>query len=145
MIVCWKAIRPSAVSPYLRATFMIALLGNVGQHGLALWDFRQQQKRTSSPLQMIPESVRRSKYLGRAVNSEPPADWREFDVLLLSGYSDPFSQRGLKEWGERLKGDYDMVVIRSDWYRIGYPFSTVETYHGPGFILRASRKPRSSH
>jgi hypothetical protein len=143
-IACWTAIRPSQVSPFLRAALIIALLGNIGQHGLALWDFRQQQKRRSSPLQMIPEAVRLSKYLGQPINNEPPANWREYDVLILSGYSDAFSQRGLREWGERLKGEYDMVLIRSDWYRIGYPFSTVETYHGPGFILRAARKPRSS-
>lgn len=143
LIDCWGAIHPSNVSPFLRAALAIAVLGNVVQHSRALWDFRRQQRRSSSPLQKMPELIRVSYFLGQPIAKAPPPDWKDYPVLLLSGYSDAFSTRALAEWRERLK-DWDYQVYLAPWNAEGYPFSTVETYHGPGFILRATKKPRSS-
>ena len=143
--VCWFAFPPSLTRVLLQAGVAVGLTGNLMQHGVALYDFRRQQKRFSSPLVLVPEAVRRDRFLGQAIQKAPPPDWDKYDVLLLSGYSDAFSQRALKEWEQRLRQDWDLTLTRCDWYRAGYPFSTVEAYHGPGFILRAEKKRKGSN
>ena len=136
---CWQGRRRTITRPLLFVIAAGGLTANVVQHGLALVDFRFVQKRRNSPLWSIPESFRKSDYYGKFVGHPPAPNWETYDTLLLSGYSDAFSQRGLAEWRERLR-DWDLAMYKSDWYAAGYPFSTVETYHGPGFVLRATRK-----
>jgi hypothetical protein len=135
----WKVITASSQKPVFASLVVAAVVGNFVQHGLALADFRHAQKRSSSPRYSIPESFIKSRYYGRFVGSPPEPGWQNYEVLLLSGYSDAYSRRGLEEWKERLRG-WDVDLVTADWYAAGYPFSTVETYHGPGFVLRATRK-----
>jgi rhodanese-related sulfurtransferase len=59
---------------------------------------------------------------------------------VFAGHSDPFSQRALQRWQERLRIEWNVEVFRTRWLDYGYPFSTVESYHGPGFLLWATRK-----
>lgn len=135
----WRAMMESSQKAIFASITVAAVVGNFVQHGLALADFRHAQKRSSSPRYSIPESFVKSNYYGRFVGSPPEPGWQDYDVLLLSGYSDAYSRRGLKEWKERLR-DWEVDLVQSDWHSAGYPFSTVETYHGPGFVLRATRK-----
>jgi hypothetical protein len=128
----------------VRTAVVIAVGGTVAQHGVALGRFHLQQQPTSSPFQQLPASLtsgsKRDVY-ERYIHDPIPDEWTEFSDLLFAGHSDRYSQRGLRRWRERLKEGWRVEVYHAPWSLYGYPFSTVESYHGPGFLLWATRKP----
>jgi hypothetical protein len=139
VVWAWDLWSSPGLGGFARIVIVVGVVGNVVQHSMAFVDFHRQQFRSSSPLHMIPVSAREANVMGQAIMEPPRPNWREYSAFLLYGWNDPFSRRGLAEWRERLEG-WDVVVIEAPWYTAGYPFSTVETYHGPGFVLRAARK-----
>ena len=140
VVWAWDMCSTAGVRGLVRSAIVVGVLGNVVQHSLAFVDFHRQQLRSSSPLHMTRVSPQEKNVMAQAVFDPPRRNWREYPAVLLYGFNEPFSRRGQTEWTERLKG-WDLVVIEAPWVTAGYPFSTVEIYHGPGFVLAASRKP----
>ena len=140
VVWAWDVCSTPGLRGLARTLIVVGVVGNIVQHSIAFVDFHHQQLRSSSPLHRIPVSVRDANVMGQAISDPPPPNWSEYPAVILFGFNEPFSRQGLAEWMERLKG-WDVVVIEAPWYTAGYPFSTVEYYHGPGFVVRASRKP----
>jgi 4-amino-4-deoxy-L-arabinose transferase-like glycosyltransferase len=70
--------------------------------------------------------------------------------VILWDFGDPFSAAALPKWNAFLGGE-PVLELRSPWFEHGYPFSTVDVYHGPrraflyqkpqGIAWGAPRKP----
>jgi hypothetical protein len=75
-------------------------------------------------------------------NQPPESVVRGFDQVLLVDYGDPFSAEGVVRWRRILGCDPSFVLI-SPWSKHGYPFSTVDIYHGPAriYVFRRTAKP----
>ena len=50
--------------------------------------------------------------------------------IILADYGDPFSAEGLERWKQFLNRE-PVFELRSPWSKHGYPFSTVDMFHGP--------------
>jgi len=53
-----------------------------------------------------------------------------YDQIILIDYGDPFSAEAAVRW-KRFFGCAPAFVLKSPWSKHGYPFSTVDVYHGP--------------
>ena len=62
--------------------------------------------------------------------------------IVLWDLGDPFSAEAAPRW-ERAIGSEPVLVLTSPWSRHGYPFSTVDLYHGPPRILVFERPTHS--
>ena len=65
-----------------------------------------------------------------------------YDQVLLRDYGDSFSAEAVVRWRQIFGCDPSWVFI-SPWSRHGYPFSTVDVYHGPRriYVFQRSAKP----
>lgn len=68
-----------------------------------------------------------------------PAKLASPQVILID-FGDPFSKAGVDQWLQAL-GNRPSAEIRSPWSKRGYPFSTLDTYHGPARILIVGSAP----
>lgn len=68
------------------------------------------------------------------------------DRVMLVDFGDPFSQQGMTRWMSVLESN-GMQEFRSYWSQFGYPFSTIDVYHGPSRILVAEvrTEPRAGN
>ena len=64
----------------------------------------------------------------------PGSPGTERRQLILVDYGDPFSAEGLERWKQFLNRE-PVFELRSPWSKHGYPFSTVDVYHGPPLAL----------
>lgn len=67
------------------------------------------------------------------MTDHPNAAAHAYHQIVLQDYGDPFSEKSLREW-MAFFGDPPFLELRSPWSRRGYPFSTVDVYHGPSRI-----------
>jgi hypothetical protein len=115
----------------------VAILLATVQSAITLGRYRQVQRFQHSPLVALPVRAREPDVLRLPALAPPPANWEKAPALVISAFTDPWSVRGLSEWTERLKG-WEMRMFDSPWRAHGYPFSTVEVYHGPARVLYAT-------
>ncbi|HVJ81939.1 MAG TPA: hypothetical protein VNC50_12800, partial [Planctomycetia bacterium] len=120
-----------------RVLVLAALVFAAAQSSLALVRYRQAQRFHHSPLVALPARAHQPDVLRLHAWQPPPANWDHAPALVISAFTDPWSARGLAEWTERLKG-WDTRKFDSPWRAHGYPFSTVEVYHGPARVLFAT-------
>jgi hypothetical protein len=64
-----------------------------------------------------------------------------YDQVVLEDFGDPFSADMVARW-RRILGRDPSFILKSPWSRHGYPFSTVDVYHGPAriYIFQRSAK-----
>jgi len=80
-----------------------------------------------------------------SLQHEPPESVvMGYDQVLLEDFGDPFSAEIVARWRQILGFD-PSVILKSPWSRHGYPFSTVDVYHGPArvYVFQRSAKPAS--
>ena len=77
------------------------------------------------------------------LTKEPPESVvMGYDQVVLEDFGDPFSAEIVARW-RRILGRDPSFVLKSPWSRHGYPFSTVDVYHGPAriYIFQKFAKP----
>jgi 4-amino-4-deoxy-L-arabinose transferase-like glycosyltransferase len=77
------------------------------------------------------------------LKKEPPESVvMSYDQVVLEDFGDPFSAEIVARW-RRILGRDPSFVLKSPWSRHGYPFSTVDVYHGPAriYIFQKFAKP----
>ncbi len=79
------------------------------------------------------------------ITQSPESVVKGYDQVVLMGYRDPFSAEGEVRW-KRFFGCAPAFVLESPWSKHGYPFSTVDLYHGPAliFVFQVSAKVTNS-
>lgn len=78
------------------------------------------------------------------INNPPTADLRRYDALILYGFGDPFSLAEEARW-RLFFADCPIDAFDSSWSRKGYPFCTVDVYHGPARTLLIRVQPGVSN
>jgi 4-amino-4-deoxy-L-arabinose transferase-like glycosyltransferase len=78
----------------------------------------------------------------RLKNEPPESAVMGYDQVLLEDFGDPFSAEIVARW-RRILGRDHCIILTSPWSRHGYPFSTVDVYHGPSrvYVFQRSAKP----
>jgi hypothetical protein len=77
-----------------------------------------------------------------SIKQPPESVVMGYDQVILVDYGDPFSAEAVVRW-RRIIGRDPSFVLKSPWSRHGYPFSTVDVYHGPPgiYVFQRSAKP----
>jgi hypothetical protein len=136
-VVNWGRQRLSASSARLALLLFLALW--FAQPLRTLYDFTQalgyRQVLRAQVASVLDE---RKKIEIICTTFRPKPSVREYPQVLLLDYGDPFSAEGVRQW-RRFLGIPQVAEFRSPWSQRGYPFSTVDTYHGPPRVIVLKR------
>jgi hypothetical protein len=101
-------------------------------------DYHRQLKAQLSPLLLTPVHT----LFIRLKNEPPESVVMGYEQIVLEDFGDPFSAEMVARW-RRILGRDPSFILKSPWSRHGYPFSTVDVYHGPAriYIFQRSAKP----
>jgi 4-amino-4-deoxy-L-arabinose transferase-like glycosyltransferase len=100
-------------------------------------DYHRQLKAQLSPLLLTPGHT----IFIRLKNEPLESVVTGYDQVVLEDFGDPFSADMVARW-RRILGRDPSFILKSPWSRHGYPFSTVDVYHGPAriYIFQRSAK-----
>jgi len=130
----WLAAR---LRPVARGALAVgALLVLFCPSVLALHRFREVQFRPArDPEGLAPVARQRRVPLLEA----PRPEDRDVDRVILTDLRDPFSRAAIERW-RAFMAPAEELDIESSWSRHGYPFSTIDVYHGPTRLIVLTRR-----
>jgi hypothetical protein len=102
-----------------------------------LFDFRETEdfpRRYRASLFEPPIEQTSASIVNLAENPSPDLTVTDHRQIILVDYGDPFSAESLERWKQFLNRE-PIFELRSPWSKHGYPFSTVDVYHGPPRVL----------
>jgi 4-amino-4-deoxy-L-arabinose transferase-like glycosyltransferase len=133
-------LRPRVSEGRFRIAEVGLLLLLVIQQALVLTRFAEALNFESSPF-FVFNQMQVSRFelhsLVQFENPEPSAA----RMLVLCHYGDPFSEATFREWIAKHPG-CTVAKLSSAWAAYGYPFSTIDVYHGPRYLLLVERPPQ---
>jgi 4-amino-4-deoxy-L-arabinose transferase-like glycosyltransferase len=131
----WIKRRPNAALARVAAAAFVALW--FVQPARVLYHFAQTvdyPRVVKARLDHHPAGVGRRIYVSTldifTMKQSPESVVAGFDQVYLADYGDPFSAEAVRQW-EKVLGREPSDTWVSPWSTHGYPFSTVDVYHGP--------------
>jgi hypothetical protein len=140
--VCLDRVRATAGARAALAATVVLLVLSFAQPLQTIVRFSAALRPEASPWQHLDAVGVRDKSVVRMLLQTESPQLREHREILLLDYGDAFSRTGLARW-RRALGDHEYLVLSTPWSEYGYPFSTIDMYHGPAriHVLRPIQQP----